>query len=158
MISQTIAILLASASAAQAAAPTCPAAAEPVPVHLSAWTAPAAEGPGWVEMGRADRWTLEANPTFHRPPERAPAAGSRGIAIPLLIRESGTYAVAIDQRAWIDVVTDSGNRMVSTTHGHGPACSGITKIVRFDLEPGDYVVQISGTPAESVRLLVVQEE
>lgn len=161
MMFATIALLMIAPASAQATAsppPTvCPADAEPIPATLRAWSAPATEGPGWVEIGRADRWTLEASPTFHNPPERAPAAGSRGIAIPLLVHEGGTYAVALDQRAWIDVVTDNRNPMISTTHGHGPACSGIAKIVRFDLDPGDYVVQISGTPAETIRLLVAKE-
>lgn len=110
-----------------------------------------------IDVGRADRWAAHSDATFLVPPERTPAPGAFGVVLPLTLTEGGTYAVAIDQRAWIDVVSDTRTAMVSTTHGHGPACSGIVKIVRFALEPGDYAVQISGAAGPNVRILVARE-
>ncbi len=55
--------------------------------------------------------------------------------------------------AWIDVVRD-GKPLESIAHGHGPACSGIRKIVDFALQPGRYLVSIDGNEAPEVSILV----
>ena len=73
----------------------------------------------------------------------------------LVITEAGTYAVAIDQTAWIDVARD-GASLHSSGNGHGPACSSIRKIVDFQLQPGRYTINVSRTQAPTVRLLVVR--
>jgi hypothetical protein len=41
----------------------------------------------------------------------------------------------------------------SVEHGHGPACSGIRKIVWFSLPAGLATVQISNAPGETVRVM-----
>ncbi len=48
----------------------------------------------------------------------------------------------MSQGAWIDLV-QKGERLKSADHAHGPDCSGIAKIVAFDLQPGRYWVQLS---------------
>jgi hypothetical protein len=82
-------------------------------------------------------------------------AATPGSAMTIEIAEAGTYGVAIDTGAWIDVSRD-GQALRSTAHGHGPACSTIRKIVDFRLEPGRYTIQLNRTEATAVRLLVIQ--
>jgi hypothetical protein len=73
----------------------------------------------------------------------------------LVIAEAGTYGVAVDRGAWIEVARD-GATLTSNGHGHGPACSTIRKIVDFQLLPGRYTITLSRTQAPTVRLLVVR--
>jgi len=78
-------------------------------------------------------------------------AGSRS----LRIANAGRYGVAADGKVWIDLVA-AGEPLASVEHGHGPACSGIRKIVWFDLAAGDYRLALSKAAAMDVRLLVVR--
>jgi len=72
----------------------------------------------------------------------------------LTVDAAGRYGVAADGRVWIDLVAD-GKPLTSAEHGHGPDCSGIRKIVWFDLVPGTYELALSKATAERVRVLVV---
>lgn len=55
----------------------------------------------------------------------------------LTIATAGRYGVAAGSKVWIDLVAN-GTTQTSVEHGHGPACSGIRKVVWFDLKPGTY--------------------
>jgi hypothetical protein len=74
------------------------------------------------------------------------------------IDKPGIYGIAIDQGAWIDVVPGGGEPLVSVKHGHGPECSTIRKIVRFDLKPGTYRLYVSGLTSVNVKVLLVSGE
>ncbi|WP_156878217.1 hypothetical protein [Sphingopyxis sp. QXT-31] len=74
-------------------------------------------------------------------------------SLSLRIAQAGKYGVAADGKVWIDLVAD-GKPLTSVDHGHGPDCSGIRKVVWFDLAAGDY--ELALTKAETVRLLVVK--
>lgn len=116
-------------------APACAAMNQSLPASLAAWATPAPAGTT-LQPGQAVT-TSPATP------------------LTLEIAEAGTYGVALDQGAWIDVGRD-GEALRSTAHGHGPACSTIRKIVDFALQPGRYTITLSRTQAVSVRLLVVR--
>jgi hypothetical protein len=73
----------------------------------------------------------------------------------LNIDRTGTYAVAVGSAAWIDLVR-GGAAVASTTHGHGPPCSSIRKVVDFQLTPGRYIVQVSSNTNPEVRIMVVR--
>src|SRR5262245_13124349 len=107
-----------------AAAPACAAIDRDLPANLRPWVSPAAAGAA-VQPGQAV--TL------------APSA-----TLILVITEAGTYGVAVDQAAWIDVARD-GVAQTSIGHGHGPACTTIRKIVDFQLQPGRYTITLSRT-------------
>jgi hypothetical protein len=63
----------------------------------------------------------------------------------------GLYQISISARAWIDVV--QGGALVPSKGFSGrQECQAISKSVRFDLGPGPVTVQISGAPADSVRV------
>ncbi|OYW50876.1 MAG: hypothetical protein B7Y36_11430 [Novosphingobium sp. 28-62-57] len=84
---------------------------------------------------------------------QADADGKHAGSAMVTIDAAGTYAVALGSAAWIDVVKD-GALLTSTGHGHGPACSGIRKIVRFALQPGIYEVRLSRSERNTAQVLV----
>ncbi len=73
------------------------------------------------------------------------------------IKTAGRYGIALDQRGWVDVVPSvaGGEALKSTVHGHGPDCSSIRKIVRFDLQPGIYRLYVTGLATPSVKVMLV---
>lgn len=73
----------------------------------------------------------------------------------LSIAQAGKYGVAADGKVWIDLMAD-GKPLTSVGHGHGPDCSGIRKVVWFDLAAGDYQLALTKAVAKKVRLLVVK--
>lgn len=70
------------------------------------------------------------------------------------IGEAGVYGVALNQAGWIDIAPKGGVPLASVAHDHGPECSTIRKIVRFELKPGVYVLTLSKlTKAPKVMLI-----
>ncbi|HTU12649.1 MAG TPA: hypothetical protein VMG08_17300 [Allosphingosinicella sp.] len=121
---------------AQSAPATCTAMDIDLPPAMSAWRVPEAARPtirpgGAMTIGPSTPLTLE-------------------------VTQAGTYGVAVDQGAWIDVAR-GGDVLRSTAHGRGPACSTIRKIVSFALEPGRYAITFSRTQAPAIRVMVVRE-
>ncbi|PAL22778.1 hypothetical protein [Sphingopyxis sp. GW247-27LB] len=133
------AILLAGLLAATAEPAACSAPADLSATPLAAWT---------QTDGAADAAIVPG-----RPVTLAMADGAA--ARTLTIAAAGRYGVAADGRVWIDLVAH-GKPLTSAEHGHGPACSGIRKIVWFDLTPGTYDVTLSKAATDRVRVLVVQ--
>ena len=71
------------------------------------------------------------------------------------ITEAGRYGIAADGKVWIDVIANAAP-VASVGHGHGPACSGIRKIVWFNLPVGTYELALSKAEVARVRLLIVR--
>ncbi|WP_230772312.1 hypothetical protein [Sphingomonas sp. Leaf4] len=150
----TLALLLASP---QAAAP-CPATPAPLPAELRSWTRPTAVTAGAdaaramrIRPGETVRATLLPRSGVRfafLPPKGAGHAGLFGITV----ERAGRYKIALGDRAWIDMIRD-GAPLPSVAHGHGLACSGIAKLVEFDLRPGRYLVQITGSATRQITLL-----
>lgn len=116
-------------------AAACAAIDQNLPANLSPWRTPVAAGTT-VAPGQAI--------TF------APSA-----PLVLVITEAGTYGIAVDQSAWIDVARDGGS-LHPNGNAHGPACSSVRRIVDFQLQPGRYTITLSRTQAANVRLLVIR--
>ena len=155
MIPLTALALLAASTAQAPAAPACQAMDAALPASLAAWRSPSPAGTS-VVPGQAVTVPLRPMGEVQLAPPGRPArdGNSTAAAVQLAITSSGTYGVALDQAAWIDLVA-SGQSLRTAAHGHGPDCSTIRKIVDFQLAPGTYTIQLSGTSAASVRLLVV---
>lgn len=147
-------------------AAACP--ATPVlPPELADW-ARAAESKTIYGFGepRASDWpplgAARTALTLHRAeslrygvaPERAPDVHKFGGMVPIEVKTPGRLTVALDAGAWIDLVRD-GARVKSVGHGHGPACSGVRKMVDFDVTPGRYVLQISSAPTQSIHAMAL---
>lgn len=92
---------------------------------------------------------------FAAPPEREPKPDSFGGVIAFEVQQAGTWRVALGVGGWVDVLAD-GKAASSTAHGHGPACSGIRKIVDFALPAGIHTLQISGAAADSIDVMVTR--
>lgn len=161
-------LLLISAGpvAAQSAeAPPC-AAQSSLPPELSGWgkalplaAAGAAQDLAGAQLvpGKAMTATLLATPRvrYALPPEKPGAPATHGGMFGFTIAEAGRYRVALGAGAWIDVVRD-GQTIASAAHGHGPACTGVRKMVDFDLSPGRYLLQVAGNATTTLPLMMVR--
>ena len=87
-------------------------------------------------------------------PERRQDVFKFGGMIPVEVKRAGRLVIALDAGAWIDLVRD-GKAQPAAAHGHGPACSGIRKMVEYDVTPGRYLVQIVNAPELSIRAMAV---
>lgn len=156
----------AAAQMAPMAEPACPAGAEPIPAEFAHWAhraqLPAAVDAATLakarlEPGKAVDLALRPTPDvrYSLRPERPGGSVSHGGMAMFTVSATGTYRVAIGSGAWLDIVHD-GAAATSVGHGHGPACSGIRKMVDFKLEPGDYVLQIVGNGTPAIPVMVVR--
>jgi hypothetical protein len=148
------------------AAPVCPRDAEPIPTALGAWadrkpltaaTDKASLGKAVLAPGTAVDLALADTPvvTYVIRPSHPGGSVSHGGMLTLTVDSPGTYRVAIGSGAWLDLVKD-GTSLESVGHGHGPACSGIRKMVDFALQPGDYVLQVAGNGDARLPLLIAK--
>ena len=141
----------------------CTAPAE-LPESLAGWTAPSPLKAASSEedlaqstlvLDEAADLTLHPTPEvkYLIRPEQPGGSVSYGGIVSFTVEKPGTYRVALATAAWIDILRD-GLAATSVAHGHGPDCSGIRKMVDFDLEPGPNVLQIAGNGKPSLRVLV----
>jgi len=148
------------------AQPVCPRDAAPLPPELAGWesrkpmtaaTDGASLAGATLAPGAAVDLVLPPTPavTYVLRPSRPGGSVSHGGMAKVVIGDAGTYRVAIGSAAWIDVVKD-GISLESVAHGHGPACSGVRKMVDFALQPGSYVLQIVGNGAATLPLTIVK--
>jgi hypothetical protein len=160
-------LMATSGATAQPAAPNCPAEAVPLPAELAGWPArtpltAAADAAGTqaatLAIGKAVDLALRpaSDMRYARTPEKPTAGNSHAGMVSFTVDRAGTYRVALGTAAWIDVVRD-GTAIMSIGHGHGPACSGIRKLVDFPLTPGRYVLQITGNATAETSALVVRQ-
>src|SRR4051812_18941481 len=106
-------LALMSAVLLQPAAPpatACAAIDRNLPASMRPWLSPVAAG------------------TTVQPGQAVTLAPSTTLA--LVVTEAGTYGVATDQTAWVEVTRD-GASLHSNGNGHGPPCSSIRKTVDF---------------------------
>lgn len=138
---------------AQAAAPACPSTPARLPAKLAGWNRSADDLASMkaVTVPTIDPATVRLADV---PPPRQPG---RMALSTFRIRARGTYGVALDTKGWIDLYrVGEMTPLTSTAHGHGPACSGIRKIVRFALVPGTYRVVVGGLEAPTAKLMLVR--
>lgn len=88
-----------------------------------------------------------------RPTEPAETGGTNEVGF--RIDTAGIYGIALDQPGWIDVAPEGGAALASVQHGHGPECSTIRKIVRFDLKPGAYRLTLTKLTRPRAKVMLV---
>jgi hypothetical protein len=91
-------------------------------------------------------------------PERAPKsptsfAGFVQIAAP---PQAGTYKITLSSEGWIDVVQD-GHIVKSVAFSGATGCEGVRKSVKFDLETHPLTLELSGVPADLIKIAVSAE-
>jgi hypothetical protein len=84
-------------------------------------------------------------------PGRGAGQGQGGL-FTLSLKVPARVGIGLSDAAWVDVV-DGTSAVVAAEHGHGPDCSGIRKIVWFDLREGLHLVQIAGAPGQEIRIM-----
>ena len=160
-----LSLSLSSIAQAQETAPSCPASVA-MTGELAPWNTPRQLQAGArssqtsgsaLAVGQAVRLTLLQTPQVHYPvrPEKPGGSVSYGGLVLLNVEEAGTYRVALGSAAWIDLVRN-GKALTSSAHGHGPDCTGIRKIVDFQLRPGRYTVQIAANGEPVTTVLVAR--
>jgi len=152
MLISLFAVLLQAAPAATA--PVCTATVAP-PAGLEAWTSAPGMTADVIAPGKNIMLTLQPadGVTFPMPLERKPIPGTFGGVYHVTVAAAGTYRVVLQNGAWIDLVRD-GKSLTSVGHMEGAPCSGIRKIVDFDLQPGTYIVQLSNAKTAQMRILI----
>jgi hypothetical protein len=136
------------------AAPQCASTDAALPAPLAGWTVPGAA----LEPGKAV--TAPAGDVAQLAGVPAGAKPGGAVVARFTVARAGRYGVALDQPGWIDVVpgASGGAALKSAAHGHGPQCSTIRKIVRFDLQPGSYRVYATGLQKPAAKLMLVAPE
>jgi hypothetical protein len=69
------------------------------------------------------------------------------------VAKPGLYQISLSHGAWIDVV-QNGALVPSKAFTGRKECVPIHKSVRFEIGPGPVTVQISGAPAQTVKLAI----
>lgn len=139
---------------------TCPI-APVIPPELVGWRtmAPVAAGPTPVpiRVGRGVRAALlpGADVSYPVAPAKPGAAGTSGGVFAFEVARAGRYRVALGAGAWIDVV-QRGRVLTSAAHAHGPECSPVRKMVDYDLKPERYLLEVAGSPAATLGLMVAR--
>ena len=143
-------------------AAACPATPAPLPAAYAGWPTMAAVTAGAdadtaarLTLGSGARVTLSPTPQLHYAAvmKHMGTPASFGGNLGFVVVAPGRYRVSLGAAAWIDVVQHAA-AMPSVAHGHGPDCSGIRKIVEFDLAPGAYLLQIAGNEAPTLGVMV----
>ena len=140
----------------------------PPPPEMAAWSKPTplAAARGTADLAKATLVPGQAvtaglapvaQVDYRVPPEKADGPAVFGGLYSLKVSEAGTYRIASSAAPWIDVFPGAATRPVkSGRFGHGPACTGIGKMVEFPLQPGDYLVQFSESLTPDPEILVVE--
>jgi hypothetical protein len=152
-------------AAPEPAPPACPATPRPVPAAYDGWggnvaieAARGVEGlagaPLTPGQGADVRLHPDGQVTYITLPKGAGEAASYGGLARVTIARAGTYRVALGGFVWVDLVRD-GKPAATVKFGHGPECTPIRKIVDFELRPGTYTLEVSGSKEPSVRLMIL---
>ena len=113
--------------------------------------------PGETRAVSAGAFALALAPTaaasLPKVPERTPKPGTFAGAVAFAAPRAGTYQVNLSGAAWIDLIQGDVARKPSAFAGAG-GCPGLRKVVRFDLDAGPFVLQVSGAAEDQLRLIV----
>jgi len=88
-------------------------------------------------------------------PQKSGGSTSSGGMFIFSVPDTGRYRVALGSAAWIDVLHGT-TPMTSVAHAHGPDCTGLRKMVDFDLTPGHYMLQVAGNSSATLPMMVVR--
>ena len=123
---------------------------------LAAATVPDA-APGEARTVSTSAFALALAPAataaLPRAPERAPKPETFAGAVSIAAPRAGTVQVNLSDAAWIDLIQGDAARKPSAFSG-AVGCAGLRKVVRFDLDAGPFVLQISGAARDHLRLIV----
>ena len=67
--------------------------------------------------------------------------------------KNGSFQVTLSSEGWIDVV-QNGAALDSAGHSGAKDCPGLRKSVRFKIGDAPVVLQISGAPADTIKVAI----
>jgi hypothetical protein len=91
-------------------------------------------------------------------PSRAPKSSDTfaGFVRVSAIPKAGTYRITLSHGAWIDAIQD-GRELKSVAASGVTGCDGIAKSVKFDLAAAPLLIELSGTTANAVAIVVTAD-
>lgn len=69
------------------------------------------------------------------------------------VTEASLYQVGLGSPAWVYVVRE-GEAQPTVAFGHGPVCTGIRKVVSFQIEPGGDALEIPESERPEIHVIV----
>lgn len=105
----------------------------------------------------------QADAKLPSPPERLPkepdsvANRFAGYVRIDKIPAPGTYTVALSAASWLDAIQD-GKMLKPAAFSGATDCEGIRKVVKFDLQGGPLLLQVSSVTANEIVLTVLPPE
>jgi hypothetical protein len=109
-----------------------------------------------LPLGRS--WLAKANrPDAVIKPGKLYVTASEGspAAYGFTARKAGRYRIASDRKVWIEL-SQSGAALASASHQRAAACSGIHKIVDFNLQPGQYSLSFKETDNAAIKFIIIR--
>ena len=121
--------------------------------------AAAATGPDLTVVPAAAALALVpfASAALPKPPERQPkdpASFAGFVTVPLA--EPGLYRVTLSAEAWVDAVQAGSYHRPEAFTGVGD-CAGMRKSLKFRLDSGPVILQVSGAAAPAISLAVTRD-
>lgn len=157
LVAISMAVLLAGCASTGGEMAECAAPAQPWIEAGEGASARDAAGAGQARLAVGEAVRLALHPDgeviYLTLPQGEGEAASFGGLASFAIARAGVYVVGVDRPSWIDVVRD-GAAVDTVRHGRAPACSGIRKEVAFRLEPGAYTLELSGSEAADIGVLI----
>jgi hypothetical protein len=92
-----------------------------------------------------------ALPPSHRRKKSADGAQFGGLVAFAAPATAGVYQVTLSTEGWVDLV-ENGTSLDSLDHSGSKGCPGLRKSVRFKLDGGPVVLQISDAPADTIKI------
>jgi hypothetical protein len=91
-------------------------------------------------------------------PSRAPKSPDTyaGFVRVSALEKAATYRITLSEGAWIDVVQD-GHEVKSGAFSGATGCDGVRKSVKFELAAAPFIIEISGTTATAIALVVTPD-
>lgn len=69
------------------------------------------------------------------------------------VSRPGVHQVTLSGPGWVDLVQNA-KPLLARSHTGKSDCEGVRKSVRFDVQDGAFVMQLSGIPTDSVRVVM----
>ncbi len=92
------------------------------------------------------------------PPERAPKEGTfAGFTSFQAPPRAGIYTVSLSTGGWVDVVQD-GHALKPKAFSGATDCDGIRKTMKYEFSASPFVLQVSGTPENSISIAILPSE
>jgi hypothetical protein len=81
--------------------------------------------------------------------------GSYGGFAAVDLASPGRYRISVSAHAWVDLLDEAGGAVTSAVFAGRTECQSLKKLVEFVVDrPGTYTVQLSGSTAPAVQVLV----